>query len=127
MLTNLPVPWLQVFDYVFIVLHSLVILFNLFGWAWRPMRRANLGLLLLTGLSWFGLGLFYGWGYCPLTDWHYDVLRALGETGLPYSYVNYMLGRCCGMSPDPRLIDTAVLLAYLASLGISLILNFRSR
>jgi len=45
-------------------------------------RKANLILLLLTGLSWFGLGIFYGWGYCPLTDWHWKVLRELGETGI---------------------------------------------
>jgi hypothetical protein len=27
-------------------------------------------------LSWFGLGLFYGIGYCPSTDWHWRIKRA---------------------------------------------------
>jgi len=31
--------------------------------------------LLLTAFSWFVLGIWYGWGYCVCTDWHYMVLR----------------------------------------------------
>lgn len=116
---------LQILDYAFIGLHSLIIAFNLFGWAWRRTRRANLVLLLLTGLSWFGLGLFCGWGYCPLTDWHYAVLRSLGETGLPYSYVSYMLQRCCGLAVAPGMVDALVLLGWLSALVISVSLNGR--
>lgn len=115
----------QTLDYGFIILHSLVVVFNLFGWAWRPARRANLLLLILTGLSWFGLGIFYGWGYCPLTDWHYQVLRELGIIDLPYSYITYMLGRCCGLSADPALVDVVVVLAFFSSLTISVVLNLR--
>ncbi len=121
----MPAWLLHGLDYAFIALHCLVIGFNLFGWCWRGTRRANLVLLVLTGLSWFGLGIFYGWGYCPLTDWHYDVLQALGETGLPYSYVNYMLGRCCGITADAFWVDVCVVVSYFTSLAISLTLNIR--
>ena len=116
---------LQALDYGFIFLHSLVIIFNLLGWVWRRTRRANLALLLLTGLSWFGLGLFYGWGYCPLTDWHYSVLAALGETELPYSYVSYMLQRCCDLAIAARWVDAMVLVAWLAALSVSVGVNLR--
>ncbi|HPF94086.1 MAG TPA: DUF2784 family protein, partial [Tenuifilaceae bacterium] len=61
-------------DVFFVAFHTLLIAFNLFGWIWWRTRKANLITLLLTGLSWIGLGLFFGIGYCPLTDWHWQVL-----------------------------------------------------
>jgi len=62
-----------------------VILFNLFGWIFRPLRKANLIVLALTGASWFILGIFYGIGYCPLTDWHFKLLYKHGQHALPDS------------------------------------------
>ncbi len=87
---------LQALDVFFVVFHSALILFVLFGWILRPLRTIHLIVVLLTGASWFILGLFYGIGYCPLTDWHWQVLRQLGETGLPPAYVQYILQRSCG-------------------------------
>ena len=84
-------------DIFFLVFHSLLILFNLFGWMWKKTRRLNLITLLLTGFSWVGLGLFYGWGYCFLTDWHWQVLKKAGELNLPDSYVQYLLNRILGI------------------------------
>ena len=40
---------------------------------------------VIIGSVLVGLGAVYGWGYCPCTDWHWDVKRRLGETGLPRS------------------------------------------
>ncbi|MDH4059101.1 MAG: DUF2784 domain-containing protein [Cyclobacteriaceae bacterium] len=77
----------KLLDGLFMVLHPAIILFNLFGWIPRKTRKANLILLLLTGASWFVLGIWKGIGYCPLTDWHFKVLRKLGQTDLPYSYI----------------------------------------
>ncbi|MDH3880669.1 MAG: DUF2784 domain-containing protein, partial [Desulfobacteraceae bacterium] len=54
-------------DYFFIVFHGSLILFILTGWAWKRTRRIHLITISLTILSWFGLGIFYGWGYCPCT------------------------------------------------------------
>jgi len=64
---------------------------------WKKTRRLNLITLLLTGFSWVGLGLFYGWGYCFLTDWHWKVLKKAGELDLPNSYVQYLLNRILGL------------------------------
>src|SRR5262249_56219971 len=61
------------------------------------------------------LGLFYGIGYCPSTDWHWQVKRARGETGLPNSYVKYYVDRLTGLRWDPRLVDVTVLLIGLAA------------
>ena len=49
----------------FFVFHTAWIVFNCVGWAWRRTRRWHLATVSLTALSWFGLGIRYGWGYCP--------------------------------------------------------------
>ena len=80
-------------DYFFVTFHTGLVLFDLTGWAWKRTRRIHLIVMGLTIVSWFGLGLFYGWGYCPCTDWHWAVKVKLGETNLPNSYVKYYVDR----------------------------------
>jgi hypothetical protein len=111
-------------DLFFIVFHTSVVLFNSFGWIWKKTRLPNLILLLLTGFSWFILGIFYGIGYCPLTDWHFKVLAQLGVTDLPDSYIKYLIGRLLKLDIDPQLIHYATGIVYFLSLGISVYLNF---
>lgn len=109
---------LQFIDVFFVVFHSALILFNLFGWIVPRLRKAHLACVLLTGGSWFILGLFYGIGYCPLTDWHWQVLRKMGETGLPASYVQYILERITGISVSARTADLATVIGW----GMALII-----
>ena len=114
-------------DIFFFVFHSSLILFNLFGWIWSITRKFNLITLLLTGASWLILGLIVGrLGYCPLTDWHFNVLQKLGNTNLPDSYIKYLADRLTGLDFDPSLIDNITLYAFIASLAISLFMNIRS-
>jgi hypothetical protein len=87
-------------DVFFTVFHTLLIFFNLFGWIWKRTRRINLVCLLLTAGSWLILGIFYGIGYCPLTDWHFAVLERLGYTDLPSSYISFLVHRLTGLQPD---------------------------
>lgn len=117
----------QVIDIFFLVFHTFLILFNLFGWIWKKTRRANLFLLVLTGASWAGLGLFYGMGYCPLTDWHFSVLERLGVYNLPNSYIKYLADRITGMSFNQDIVDSLTLYLYLAALVISLVMNYIDR
>ncbi len=86
------IPLLQALDIIFFVFHTLVILMNSFGWIWKPLRRWHLALLVITAISWFGLGpLFgYGWGYCFCTDWHYRVRTALGYDDGGVSYIQLL-------------------------------------
>jgi putative effector of murein hydrolase len=113
-------------DYFFVIFHTSLIIFNLFGWIWKRTRIYNLITLLLTGASWLFLGLIVGTpGYCPLTDWHFSVLDRLGVTDLPYSYVKYLADRLTGLDFNPSLIDNITLYSFLAALGLSLFLNIR--
>ena len=112
-------------DIFFLVFHASLIVFNVTGWAWQKTRRVHLGILTLTFFSWVGLGLFYGFGYCPSTDWHWQVKQKLGETDLPASYVKYYLDLITGVDWDPRLVDAVVLLLSLSAFGLSVWLNWR--
>lgn len=114
-------------DIFFVVFHTSVVFFNLFGWIWKKTRRANLYLLLLTGASWGGLGLFYGMGYCPLTDWHFRILEKMGMSNLPNSYMKYLADRITGMSFNQDIVDFLTLYLYLAALVISLVINYNDR
>ncbi len=108
----------------FLVFHSFLILFNLFGWVWKPLRKANLVTLLLTGLSWFLLGIFYGIGYCPLTDWHYQILYELGKINLPNSYIQYLLETFFSVSVSQNITDTWTMILFFVALVCSIYVNF---
>ena len=113
-------------DIFFVIFHTSLIVLNLFGWIWIKTRKLNLVILGLTGASWLFLGLIIGApGYCPLTDWHFNVLIKQGKTGLPGSYVKYLADRLTGMDFSSSLIDIVTLYAFLAALGFSLFLNIR--
>jgi len=116
----------RILDIFFVVLHTSIILFNLTGWVWKKTRKYNLILLIITGSSWLILGLIVGTlGYCPLTDWHFDVLEKLGVTDLPSSYVKYLADRLTGLDFSSSLIDKVTLWAFFAALGLSLFLNIK--
>jgi len=110
-------------DVFFTWFHAVLIVFNLFGWMIRPLRKLNLIALLLTGGSWFILGIFYGIGYCPLTDWHWQVLENLGVQDLPPSYVQYLVKKITGISLTTKFADTITLISYFVALAISVWYN----
>jgi len=116
----------HILDIFFVVFHTSLIFFNLFGWIWEKARKINLIALGLTGSSWLFLGMITGTlGYCPLTDWHFRILEKLGETNLPDSYIKYLADRLTGLNFNPSLVDHATLYTFLTALGLSLCLNIR--
>lgn len=116
---------LKLADLFFTCFHSIIIVFNLFGWVFRATRKWNLIILLLTGASWVGLGLFYGPGYCPLTDWHFRILEHLGHSDLPTSYISFLVQRFTGLNPDQGIVDAATLGGLALAMLISVYMNFK--
>lgn len=112
-----------ILDFFFLVFHSLLVGFNLTGWIWKKTRRLHLCTISATLISWFGLGIFYGWGYCPSTDWHWQVKRELGETDLPASYIKYYADKLTGSSWDPLIIDSVTLVCCLMAFTLSVWVN----
>ena len=112
-------------DFFFVIFHSSLIFFVLIGWVWKSIRAAHLAVVTLIMGSWFGLGFFYGFGYCPCTDWHWQAKRNLGESDLPGSYLKYYADHLTGWDWNPAAVDTTVLVVGLAAWVVSLGLNWR--
>ncbi len=112
-------------DTFFALLHGFLVLFNLSGWIFKPTRRLHLITTGTTILSWFGLGIFYGWGFCPCTQWHWQIKLRLGITDLPNSYVKYYADKWTGFAWNPITIDGIVVVLGLLFFGLSCWLNWR--
>lgn len=116
--------WLHFLNVFFYIFHTVLILFNLFGWLHPNTRKLHLYSLLITLFSWGVLGIWYGFGYCLLTDWHYQVLRELGETGMPSSYIAFLVEKLTGWLPDGDLVNTLTLVLTAVALVCSVWVNF---
>ena len=115
----------QFLNIFFFVFHSLLMLFNCLGWIWKRTRRWNLITLLLTAGSWFVLGIWFGWGYCFCTDWHWDVREKMGLHDQSTSYVHFLLLKLTGINFQKDLVDKITLVVLFLSLVISIYLNIQ--
>jgi len=115
----------RVADFFFLVFHMAIVILNLFGWIWKPTRKACLIVQVLTAASWFGLGLIYGIGFCPFTEWHWRVLERLGERPQETSYLQYLARRVFDWHVPAALVaDVTVVLFFIAVIA-SVIVNIR--
>lgn len=112
-------PFLNIF---FLVFHSAFILFVLFGWIWIKARKVHLAAVVLTAVSWFGLGIFYGFGYCFCTDWHWSVLQRMGHADLPRSYIKFLIMTVTGWDLNDALVDAATVGAFLGVFALAVYL-----
>lgn len=115
---------LEFLDLLFTCLHLFLIGFNLFGWIWPASRRAHLISLIITLAFWFLAGFWYGWGYCPFTDWHWQIKDNLGEHDLPASFIKYMADKITGANFSPELVDGLTLGIFLLVIVWSVYVNF---
>lgn len=111
----------------FFAFHSIWTLFNMLGWIFPKTRKWNLVTLFLTVFSWFVLGIWYGWGYCLCTDWHWQVRRQLGYRDESDSYIHFLLLKLTGIDFAPGLVDVLTLAILILSLVMSIWLNIRDR
>ena len=114
--------FLNVFFFVF---HTALILFILLGWLWSKTRKINLAVVILTVFSWFFLGIWYGFGYCPCTDWHWQVRMSLGYYDMPSSYLTFLIQSFFGWEVDKTLVDVFAVVFLFLSLFASMIMNYR--
>lgn len=118
---------LQIIDYFFILFHSVLIMFNIFGWIIPRWRFANLISLSLTAFSWFVLGIWYGIGYCPLTDWHWKVRQLLGYNDQSISYIHFLILKITGVNLPENCVDTTTVIVFFTAFFISIYFAIRKR
>ena len=114
-------------DVLLTIVHLVIIFFNLVGWIPAPTRKAHLVSIILTAASWFLLGLWFGIGYCPITEWQWQVKEKLGETNLPASFIKYYGDKLTGKDLDPSMIDTITAACFALAAVMSLYVNFAKR
>ena len=119
--------WFQVLNIFFFAFHTIFTLFNIAGWIFPKTRKLHLVTMLLTAFSWFVLGIWYGWGYCLCTDWHWQVRESLGFHDRSNSYIHFLLLKLTGKDLNPRFVDNATLIFFLLSFVLSVWLNINDR
>lgn len=108
----MPYWFLRVLDLFFVIFHTAFTLFVAFGWLRKRWRGLHAIATVATAVSWFGIGLFTTIGYCFLTDWHWQVLYALGERSLPRSYVQYLIMRLLSIELSAAAVDAGVAVMF---------------
>ncbi len=97
--------------------------FIIFGWMWKKTRVANLVVVLLTTFSWFILGIWYGFGFCPSTEWHWQVRMKLGYFDMPNSYTKFLVDSLTGLDVSQKLVDVFAVLFLVMALLASVLTN----
>ena len=118
---------LRLLDFMLTLLHLLIIGFNLLGWIWKPTRKLHFVCILFTALCWFGLGFWYGIGYCPLTDYQWQIKTLRGEQNLPNSYIKYFADAIFGSNINATLIDVLTGISFFLAALLSVYVNFFRR
>jgi hypothetical protein len=95
------------------------------GWISKKTRKVHCVTMIVTGFSWFILGIWYGWGYCFCTDWHWQVREKLGQPVPFNSYIQFLVYEITGYIPDASMTDFFVATIYFLSLLITIVLNIR--
>jgi len=112
-------------DKFFFIFHSTLIVFILIGWIWRKTRVANLVVVLLTAFSWTILGIWYGFGFCPSTEWHWQVRVKLGHYDMPSSYTKFLVDSLTGLNVSEKLVDIFAVLFLTLALLASVVTNVK--
>ena len=115
----------QFLNFFFFAFHTTFTLFNMVGWIFPATRRWHLATILLTAASWFILGIWYGWGYCACTDWHWDVREKLGYHDEQHSYIHFLLQKVFGLQLPAPLVEQGTLVVFLVCFVLSVWLNLR--
>ena len=104
-------------------LHLTTTTFIVVGWIPSATRSVNFFLIVLTFLSWFGLGLKQGFSYCFFTDIQSKVRRRLGREGID-SFVRDFLERLTGRTLNPTSVEIGTQVVFYLSALASFYVNF---
>ena len=118
---------LQFLDAFFTLLHVIIIAINLFGWIPPATRRFHFIFIVVTAFCWFILGIWFGMGYCPITDWQWRIKEQLGERNLPASFITYYINKISHSNFSDSFINLFTLIFFIAAALLSVYFNFIKR
>lgn len=118
---------LHFLDVLLTVLHLLIIGFNLSGWIFPATRKLHFIFILVTAFSWFILGIWFGMGYCPITDWQWQIKEKMGERNLPGSFITYYAHKITGRSFSDAFVNQVTLICFIVAALLSVYVNFFKR
>ena len=118
---------LRFWDILLTIVHLAIVGFNLFGWIPVRTRKAHFVSVVLTAASWFLLGIWFGMGYCPFTDWQWRVKEKLGERNLPSNFIEYWVEKMFQNDFDSKFVSTVTGISFALVCCISIYLNFVHR
>lgn len=118
---------LHFLDILFTLLHVIIIGFNLFGWIFPATRKLHFISVIVTAFSWFILGIWFGMGYCPITDWQWRIKEKLGESNLPGSFITYYANKITGGNFSDAFVSRWTLICFLMAALLSVYFNFIRR
>lgn len=111
-------------DILLTIVHLSIVIFNLFGWIPKRTRKAHFICIVLTAASWFILGIWYGTGYCPFTDWQWKVKTKLGEKNLPVNFIEYFLEKITHHTFSSQFITILIAVCFSMAALLSVYVNF---
>lgn len=118
---------LMLADHALNLFHLVIVLFLAFGWISKKSRPLHRIAVATTAFLWIVVGAFVGkLGYCPMTDWHWQVKKMRGEENLPVSYVDYNLQKI-GVHLPPERADQIVMTVFAAIIAVTVFLYLRER
>ena len=117
---------LTILNVLFHALHMTIILFFLFGWMVKETRQLHYCLAVLILVSWYGLGLFFGFGYCLITDIQWRIKRHLSQTPSTEYYIKYLVDKIAGVNSRANIINGITTYTYFGILVVSTVLLVRS-
>lgn len=105
--------------------HLAIVFFFLLGWLSSKTLLAHFILSILILLSWYGLGIFYGFGYCLVTDIQWKIKKRMGQEPYTKYYIKYMLDRMTGLDMNPNTVNAITTYTFfiIFLLSTALILN----
>lgn len=111
-------------DVFYTILHLMIIVFNLTGWIFKSTRKLHLFVVAITCFCWLILGIWYGFGYCPVTEWQWKVKEQLGESNLPASFITYLINNLLGGTVSEKIIINGTGIIFLVVIIITVYFNF---
>lgn len=123
MMKSMKVYILIFLNYFFFIFHTIFTLFNMFGWIFKKTRIIHIITMILTFFSWYILGIWYGWGYCFCTDWHFQIRDKLGYIDPSNSYIHFLILKITGLNFNETLVINITFMVFILCFILSVILN----